>query len=570
MDITETQPSVYNEKESSSSVDTTSETTLNATHVTGAPLPDQQRAVDIKNNHQNKIEAPADYLRVIADCQRDMHSILGLVCDTFNNNVNSSDPSTLSFDRKKSLLLDLKNIVMPYLQISSEKIAESATQLESTPQQQQVSGSSSCVSGAVEPQKQSPTSSETTDFAKTKDSDVEVQSQKSKKRKTSANDDGPMLLSDALQRMKTLVDDLPTYSSSMTTSRKKRLIFSPSSQLQNAENNIGSATGGTNRDKKADDEVFIQSLPKPKNGVEYTALEICSIFSNYFDVNGSSPKNKNKKKNCGIFINYLINNQLVPIKRSALYGLIKRYRQGKPIRENWFHSGRDPLLHKRDMMEFVEEKIKQQQQQQNLPSASSHTDNGNNDTNTDTTVDPETHGDSLIMDNTHEKNEAIGDAASSSLLLSLDENEIQNLIMEKQKAKNDMIVQNYETIRSGEAATNMTAIENLADQKKNSSTSRATMKNYTTEIMNLIKEVNMNSQNQGVGACSKDSTTGNNEEINERREESSTPALQSHIAPLKSNDDNIAEVPDSETILPIGDVGSDEQPDTLNDKNTFV
>jgi hypothetical protein len=94
-------------------------------------------------------------------------------------------------------------------------------------------------------------------------------------------------------------------------------------------------------------------LPPPVDGKQYNKLEMCSILE-ALDT-GIYSKQRGKA------IAEMIRLKYVPCKKSAIYNLLKKRRDGKPIMNpDWISAGRPPLLDSKSMDAIVE-KIKEHQ-----------------------------------------------------------------------------------------------------------------------------------------------------------------------------------------------------------------
>jgi hypothetical protein len=94
-------------------------------------------------------------------------------------------------------------------------------------------------------------------------------------------------------------------------------------------------------------------LPPPVDGKQYNKLEMCSILE-ALDT-GIYSKQRGKA------IAEMIRLKYVPCKKSAIYNLLKKRRDGKPImNRDWISAGRPPLLDSKSMDAIVE-KIKEHQ-----------------------------------------------------------------------------------------------------------------------------------------------------------------------------------------------------------------
>ena len=88
-------------------------------------------------------------------------------------------------------------------------------------------------------------------------------------------------------------------------------------------------------------------IPSPKHGSIYQPQEIAEYLSN------ENLSNKSRSEN----IEYIIKRKLIPIKRTALYDLLNRYRAGKSIRNTWNAPGRSRLLEDPDIQAITSELI---------------------------------------------------------------------------------------------------------------------------------------------------------------------------------------------------------------------
>jgi transposase len=89
------------------------------------------------------------------------------------------------------------------------------------------------------------------------------------------------------------------------------------------------------------------------DGEQYNKLEMCSVLE--------ALNTGVYSKQCGKAVAEMIRLKYVPCKKSAIYNLLKKRREGKAIiNTDWISTGRPPLLDSKSMDAIVE-KIKEHQ-----------------------------------------------------------------------------------------------------------------------------------------------------------------------------------------------------------------
>ena len=96
--------------------------------------------------------------------------------------------------------------------------------------------------------------------------------------------------------------------------------------------------------KKTVIPTIFSSIPKPANGLQYQPCKVINIVERL-------PKSISRSR----IIAHLLDNNLVPVKRTAIFSMLQNYDDGKTTKDKWFQRGKEPLLKESDINDLKAE-----------------------------------------------------------------------------------------------------------------------------------------------------------------------------------------------------------------------